>query len=92
MLTFTLEFLHLRATAAKYYEQSGNNARAYHCYVLIEDYRALEKLSRALQDNNPLLQVRIALTPSSSSSIRRPSEIRSPVLAYPSKPWTHSNE
>ncbi|CAF1237686.1 unnamed protein product [Adineta steineri] len=44
------------ATAVKYYEQSGNNSQAFHCYALVEDYVALEKLSRSLQENDPLLK------------------------------------
>ncbi|UJR15120.1 hypothetical protein I4U23_002085 [Adineta vaga] len=44
------------ATAAKYYEQSGNNSQAYRCYALTEDYVALQKLSQSLQDNDPLLK------------------------------------
>ncbi|CAF4041793.1 unnamed protein product [Adineta steineri] len=44
------------ATAVKYYEQSGNNSQAFHCYALVEDYAALEKLSRSLQENDPLLK------------------------------------
>jgi hypothetical protein len=47
-----------RATAAKYYEQSGNNSQAFSCYTLIEDYVALEKLSQSLQENDPLLKVK----------------------------------
>jgi hypothetical protein len=46
-----------RATAAKYYEQCGNNSQAFHCYSYTEDYAALEKLSRSLQENDPLLKV-----------------------------------
>ena len=46
-----------RATAAKYYEQCGNNSQAFQCYALTEDYEALEKLSRSLQENDPLLKV-----------------------------------
>ncbi len=46
-----------RATAAKYYEQSGNNAQAFQCYSFTEDYVALEKLSHSLQENDPLLKV-----------------------------------
>lgn len=52
--------LFLRATAVKYYEQSGNNARAYQCYTYVEDFAALEKLSQSLQDNDPLLKVNIS--------------------------------
>ncbi|CAF4285167.1 unnamed protein product [Rotaria socialis] len=44
------------ATAAKYYEQSGNNAQLFHCYAYTEDYVALEKLSLSLQDNDPILR------------------------------------
>lgn len=46
-----------RATAAKYYEQCGNNSQACQCYALSEDYESLEKLSRNLQENDPLLKV-----------------------------------
>lgn len=45
-----------RATAAKYYEQSGNNHRLFQCYAFTEDYSSLEKLSQSLQDNDPLLK------------------------------------
>jgi hypothetical protein len=51
-------FFFSRATAAKYYEQSGNNSQAFQCYTLIEDYVALEKLSQSLQENDPLLKVK----------------------------------
>lgn len=51
-------FFFSRATAAKYYEQSGNNSQAYQCYALTEDYVALEKLSNSLQENDPLLKVK----------------------------------
>ncbi|CAF4161448.1 unnamed protein product, partial [Rotaria sordida] len=44
------------ATAAKYYEQSGNNSQLFQCYALTEDYVALEKLSQSLQENDPLLR------------------------------------
>ena len=44
----------------KYYEQSGNNARAYQCYAYVEDFAALDKLSQSLQDNDPLLKVNIS--------------------------------
>jgi hypothetical protein len=53
-----MEFVFCRATAAKYYEQSGNNSQAFHCYALVEDYVALEKLSQSLQENDPLLKVK----------------------------------
>lgn len=53
-------FFFQRATAAKYYEQSGNNSQAFQCYSLIEDYVALEKLSQSLQENDPLLRVKIS--------------------------------
>ncbi|CAF3875607.1 unnamed protein product [Rotaria sp. Silwood1] len=44
------------ATAAKYYEQSGNNSQLFYCYTFIDDYSALEKLSQSLQENDPLLK------------------------------------
>jgi hypothetical protein len=47
-----------RATATKYYEQSGNNSQKFHCYALTEDFTSLEKLSQALQENDPLLKVK----------------------------------
>ncbi|CAF4011774.1 unnamed protein product, partial [Rotaria sp. Silwood1] len=45
-----------QATAAKYYEQSGNNSQLFYCYTFIDDYSALEKLSQSLQENDPLLK------------------------------------
>ena len=56
---FNRPSLLLRATAVKYYEQSGNNARAFSCYTYVEDFAALEKLSQSLQDNDILLKVNI---------------------------------
>lgn len=54
---FHLARVFFRATAAKYYEQCGNNSQAFQCYAFTEDYESLEKLSRSLQENDPLLKV-----------------------------------
>jgi len=84
-----------RSTAAKYYEQCGNNAQAFQCYALTEDYAALEKLSQSLQENDPLLRVKSVLKSIEICLIFvviRQSAIHSQESAYASQRLTLINE
>jgi WD repeat-containing protein 35 len=43
--------------AITYYLQSKNNSRLIELYFMLEDYDSVEKITRAMSENNPMLQV-----------------------------------
>ena len=51
-----------RSNAIRYYQQSGNHESVLFCAQQLDDYEAIEKLTKKLPDGHPLLEVTDRMT------------------------------